>query len=338
MNFWGTWCPPCVVETPAAADRLRRPTRTRASPSSASTSRTARAMRRARSSPTTTSPTRSIYDENGETALRMGNIRVPGPPFTVLLDREHRVAGVYLGRLTPKDLEPMLDKLSAGDLIAVLARREQSDPHRAERPAAVRSRRRRAGRRDRFPVTVRASARARISVLRSRAVRRRHASRASAGWPLGALLFVLGFTAIFVLQGVLFGQLGAAISDHRLALERVHGCRHDRARHRVPRRGRLAAARVQGAPAAATGPARGAGARRHLRAGLDAVPDPDLQRRGPAVAVAGHGRPRRVPHALLLPRPRHPVHARGARLRLGASALGFVRRHRRIVSGSAAGC
>ena len=40
---------------------------------------------------------------------------------------------------------------------------------------------------------------------------------------VGALLFVLGFTAIFVLQGVLFGQLGAAISDHRLALERVMG-------------------------------------------------------------------------------------------------------------------
>ena len=40
---------------------------------------------------------------------------------------------------------------------------------------------------------------------------------------LGAVLFVLGFTAIFVLQGVLFGQFGAAISDHRIALERVMG-------------------------------------------------------------------------------------------------------------------
>jgi cytochrome c-type biogenesis protein len=40
---------------------------------------------------------------------------------------------------------------------------------------------------------------------------------------LGALLFVLGFTVIFVLQGVLFGQLGAAISDHRQALERIMG-------------------------------------------------------------------------------------------------------------------
>jgi len=39
----------------------------------------------------------------------------------------------------------------------------------------------------------------------------------------GAVLFVVGFTAIFVLQGVLFGQFGAAISDHRQALERIMG-------------------------------------------------------------------------------------------------------------------
>lgn len=40
---------------------------------------------------------------------------------------------------------------------------------------------------------------------------------------LGAVLFVLGFTAIFVLQGVLFGQFGQAISDHRVTLERIMG-------------------------------------------------------------------------------------------------------------------
>jgi cytochrome c-type biogenesis protein len=39
----------------------------------------------------------------------------------------------------------------------------------------------------------------------------------------GALLFVLGFTAIFVAEGVLFGSLGAAIRDHSLAIERVLG-------------------------------------------------------------------------------------------------------------------
>jgi cytochrome c-type biogenesis protein len=40
---------------------------------------------------------------------------------------------------------------------------------------------------------------------------------------LGALLFVLGFTAIFVATGALFGTLGSAIAVHHQGLERVFG-------------------------------------------------------------------------------------------------------------------
>jgi cytochrome c-type biogenesis protein len=40
---------------------------------------------------------------------------------------------------------------------------------------------------------------------------------------IGALLFVLGFTAIFVAQGALFGELGSSIRAHTLAIERVLG-------------------------------------------------------------------------------------------------------------------
>jgi cytochrome c-type biogenesis protein len=40
---------------------------------------------------------------------------------------------------------------------------------------------------------------------------------------LGAVLFVLGFSVIFVVQGLLFGQLGASINAHRKTLEQVMG-------------------------------------------------------------------------------------------------------------------
>jgi cytochrome c-type biogenesis protein len=40
---------------------------------------------------------------------------------------------------------------------------------------------------------------------------------------LGAVLFVLGFTAIFVAQGVLFGELGSNIRSNALVIERVLG-------------------------------------------------------------------------------------------------------------------
>ena len=39
----------------------------------------------------------------------------------------------------------------------------------------------------------------------------------------GAVLFVLGFTVIFVAEGVLFGSLGAAIRDHTVLIERILG-------------------------------------------------------------------------------------------------------------------
>jgi cytochrome c-type biogenesis protein len=48
----------------------------------------------------------------------------------------------------------------------------------------------------------------------------RHARRRMVG---GAALFVIGFTVIFVAEGVLFGSLGAAIRDHTVTIERVLG-------------------------------------------------------------------------------------------------------------------
>jgi cytochrome c-type biogenesis protein len=39
----------------------------------------------------------------------------------------------------------------------------------------------------------------------------------------GALLFVLGFTAIFVGQGAAFGELGLSITEHRLGIEQILG-------------------------------------------------------------------------------------------------------------------
>jgi cytochrome c-type biogenesis protein len=73
----------------------------------------------------------------------------------------------------------------------------------------------------------------------------------------GALLFVLGFTVIFVAQGVLFGQLGNTIREHTVLLERILGAvtivlgvvflggipmlQRERRVHRLPRAGLLGA-------------------------------------------------------------------------------------------------
>jgi cytochrome c-type biogenesis protein len=51
------------------------------------------------------------------------------------------------------------------------------------------------------------------------ATRRRVRSRTV----LGAMLFVLGFTVVFVAYGVLFGRLGALLIEHQRMLERILG-------------------------------------------------------------------------------------------------------------------
>ena len=114
VNFWGTWCPPCVLETPQLETVYQ------AYKHKDVTFLGVDIKEGSRDAPKSFVKDNHIeypmiYDETGETALRMGNIRVQATPFTVLLDKQHRVAGVYVGPLTPKDLEPMLNRLTAGD-------------------------------------------------------------------------------------------------------------------------------------------------------------------------------------------------------------------------------
>jgi hypothetical protein len=54
-----------------------------------------------------------VYDQQGKTALELGNLPALGLPFTVLVDKQQRVAAVYTQQLAPKDLEPVLNKLLA---------------------------------------------------------------------------------------------------------------------------------------------------------------------------------------------------------------------------------
>jgi thiol-disulfide isomerase/thioredoxin len=112
VNFWGSWCGPCTVETPQFGlvyDKYK----------SKDVAFVGIDIKEAdRSLPRAFVAEHHIdypivYDDRGETALRLGNIRTQAVPFTVLLDKQHRVAAVYVVRLGAADLEPMLNKLIA---------------------------------------------------------------------------------------------------------------------------------------------------------------------------------------------------------------------------------
>lgn len=111
LNFWASWCEPCKVESPQL-DLLYRKVKsegiefigidTKDAKSSAQSFVHAYGL----SYPI-------VFDENGEIAIRLGDLPARGLPFTVLLDKSGDVAAVYLGELTAKDLQAPLDTLRA---------------------------------------------------------------------------------------------------------------------------------------------------------------------------------------------------------------------------------
>jgi thiol-disulfide isomerase/thioredoxin len=112
INFWGSWCPPCRIETPQfaqVADKYQSKGVRFVGVDIKESSRSA--PQNFVSQSKVHYP--NVFDESGRTALTMGNISTQVAPFTVVLDKQHRVAGVYLIRLAPADLEPLLNKLIA---------------------------------------------------------------------------------------------------------------------------------------------------------------------------------------------------------------------------------
>jgi hypothetical protein len=55
----------------------------------------------------------SIYDPPGRTLFALRDIPRSVVPLTVVLDRQHRVAAVYLREISAADLLPVVDRLAA---------------------------------------------------------------------------------------------------------------------------------------------------------------------------------------------------------------------------------
>lgn len=111
INFWASWCVPCVTETPQFQLVYQAYQHKGATFLGIDIKDQRGKARSFVSGNHITYP--MIFDEEGQSALALGNVPAEALPFSVLVDKSGRVAAVYVGALLPKDLEPILTKLLA---------------------------------------------------------------------------------------------------------------------------------------------------------------------------------------------------------------------------------
>jgi thiol-disulfide isomerase/thioredoxin len=111
LNYWATWCAPCRIETP----NLQK---VYAAWKPKGVAFVGIDVKEANRSPViafvkdnaVTYPI--IFDEGAKTALQIGHLPLQGLPNTVVIDKQGRVAAVYVGNVLPADLEPVLASLT----------------------------------------------------------------------------------------------------------------------------------------------------------------------------------------------------------------------------------
>ncbi len=110
LNFWGSWCAPCRVETPEFQEvyaevrdegvrfvglNVKEPSEQFAQ---------AFVDRFGIEFP-------SVYDPRGEVALAFRDYPANAIPSTIVLDREYRVAAVYTGTVSQADLRQVIERV-----------------------------------------------------------------------------------------------------------------------------------------------------------------------------------------------------------------------------------
>jgi peroxiredoxin len=112
INFWATWCGPCTTETPQF-DSVYRSVRDQGVDFvGIDTKEGGKDAPRAFVKDNKISYP-IVWDEQARTAVALGKVPALSLPFTVLIDKQQRVAAVYLHQLTAKDLQPVLASLIA---------------------------------------------------------------------------------------------------------------------------------------------------------------------------------------------------------------------------------
>jgi peroxiredoxin len=111
LNFWGSWCAPCRVETPEF-DQAYRATRAAGVEFVGVAVKDREAAAAAFLADKKVSYP-SLFDPAGKVILRFRDFRANGFPYTIVVDKQGRVAAVYPTVLVREDIEPVVQRLAA---------------------------------------------------------------------------------------------------------------------------------------------------------------------------------------------------------------------------------
>jgi thiol-disulfide isomerase/thioredoxin len=113
INFWGSWCAPCRVETPEFQQVYAEDAGRGVAFLGINVKDDEQLARAYLSSNGITYP--SLYDPRGEVALAFRDYPANAIPSTIVLDRQGRVAAVYTAQVEQQDLRAVLDTLTGGE-------------------------------------------------------------------------------------------------------------------------------------------------------------------------------------------------------------------------------
>jgi thiol-disulfide isomerase/thioredoxin len=109
LNFWGSWCPPCRVETPQFQQVYSEVQGEGVQFLGVNVKDEQQLAAAFLQSKGITFP--SLYDPRGEVALAFRDYPANAIPSTIVLDREGRVAAVYTAAVEPDDLRTVLHRV-----------------------------------------------------------------------------------------------------------------------------------------------------------------------------------------------------------------------------------
>jgi thiol-disulfide isomerase/thioredoxin len=110
LNFWGSWCAPCRVETPEFQQVYTEVADDGVQFLGLNVKDQEQFAEAFVAGKGITFP--SLYDPKGEVALAFRDYPASAIPSTIVLDRESRVAAVYTGEVRQDDLRAVLTQLT----------------------------------------------------------------------------------------------------------------------------------------------------------------------------------------------------------------------------------